>query len=53
VVAYVSDQPEVQLWLARVCEPQGHEILGAGTLHAVAPFAISAAVGLITKNLVP
>jgi DNA-binding transcriptional LysR family regulator len=52
-VAYVSDHPEVRMWLARMYEPQGHEILGAGTLYAVAPFAISAAVGLIAKNLDP
>jgi DNA-binding transcriptional LysR family regulator len=43
VVAYVSDRPDVQLWLARMYEPQGHEILGAGLLDAF--IGISAATG--------
>jgi hypothetical protein len=35
VAAYASAHPEVQLWISRVYEPQGLEMLRAGLLDAV------------------
>jgi hypothetical protein len=45
VAAYASTHPEVQLWISRVYEPQGLEMLRAGLLDAVVGSVASAERG--------